>query len=813
MPGKIEIEYNISLQPLEDLLSKVSKPGEFFMKGSREVPMPTMAVNGVGVLSFPVLETQIKTMIGQASLAPYGRGEDTILDTSVRKTWQISPDHIQIGGKSWKINFDAILDEVKTALGCLDVPVFAELYKLLIYDEGGFFLPHRDSEKSPGMFGTMIIALPSSHEGGQLIVHHKDEKATIDLSGAESSELKFAAFYADCEHEVLPITKGYRICLVYNLIQKFSDKDRNNTDTLESLMTPCHINEIKEVSNILKNALTDNHQPSKLVWLLEHQYSKAELSFNSLKNADAAIAKVLTKAAEQAKYALHLGIVHIEESGSAEADFGYYSSRSRRGYYRECEMDVESDDYEIVDVCSSEKYIDSWMDPQNHLKNFGQVPIEKGELLPSHALDGVEPDEQRLLEATGNAGVSFERAYHRAALILWPQENYINVLLQSGIKSGVAYFKEQMNLGLDKKNHSPWQIDMKNIALAVINAFENSVQSRYFWRNEDSTSAEMLTLLCQLKEYPLIERFIHVVSASYDGSENNALIIAADILKEPLIIDRLFSDLFHKNMPFKSVECINLYEKLVGSFCKKTENLAKGVLKNSSQEVVNGLRLLNQNTLDGQNSWRWQKRTKIDSEAVVLLWHALEKLNAKSLQEETISIFIANCDIFDPRTILVPALVKLQSSIIDSPLLYLWEHTSNYLLKESEYPPNPPTNWAQEVKIGCSCDDCNNLKIFAKDPNIQMYQFQMSQQRRDHIANQLRQNGLDMSMTTDKSRRPYTLICTKTRQRYQEKCNEYRADVQAMQLLIPLLPDLSKNGESAMVKLRNKLIEAVDRFK
>lgn len=813
MPSEIEIEYNLSLQPLEDLLSKVSKPGEFFMEGSREVPMPTVTVNGVGVLSFPIPETQVKAMIREASLAPYGRGEDTILDTSVRKTWQIPPDNIQIGGKSWKTNFDAILDEIKTALGCLDVTVSAELYKLLIYDEGGFFLPHRDSEKSPGMFGTMIIALPSSHEGGQLIVHHKDKKATIDLSGAEGSELKFGAFYADCEHEVLPVTKGYRICLVYNLIQKFSGKDRNNTDTLDSLTAPCHINEIQEASNILKTAFTDDHQPSKLVWLLEHQYSKAELSFNSLKNADAAIAKVLTKAAKQAKCALHLGIVHIEESGSAEADFGYYSSRSRRGYYRDDEMNVESGEYEIVDICDSEQYIDGWMDPQNRLKNFGRVPIQEGELLPSYVLDGVEPDEQRLLEAAGNAGVSFERAYHRAALILWPQENYINILLQSGIKTGVTYFKEQMILGLDKKNQSKWQADMKNIALAIISEFEDSVQSRYSSRNEDFTSAEMLTLLCQLKENALIERFVHVVSASYDGSENDALIAAVDVLKEPLMIDRLFSDLFQKNMPLKSVECINLYKKLISIFCAKTANSVKDVLINSSQEVVNGLRLLNQKPLDAQHSRRREKRTEIDSEAVVLLWRALEELNAKQLQDETISIFITDCHIFDPRTILAPVLAKLQSSIIGSPLLHLWEHASNCLLTESEYPPNPPTTWTQEVKIGCSCDDCKSLKIFAKDPNMQIYRFQMPQQRRDHIANQLRQNGLDMSMTIDESRRPYTLICTKTRQRYQEKCNEYRADVKAMQLLVPLLPDLSKNGESAMVKLRNRLIEAVDRLK
>lgn len=35
MPNEIEVEYNLSLQPLEDLLSKVSRPGEFFINGER----------------------------------------------------------------------------------------------------------------------------------------------------------------------------------------------------------------------------------------------------------------------------------------------------------------------------------------------------------------------------------------------------------------------------------------------------------------------------------------------------------------------------------------------------------------------------------------------------------------------------------------------------------------------------------------------------------------------------------------------------------------------------------------------------------
>jgi len=45
--------------------------------------------------------------------------------------------------------------------GMRGATVSAELYKLLVYERKGFFLPHRDTEKTGGMFGTLVVTLPS----------------------------------------------------------------------------------------------------------------------------------------------------------------------------------------------------------------------------------------------------------------------------------------------------------------------------------------------------------------------------------------------------------------------------------------------------------------------------------------------------------------------------------------------------------------------------------------------------------------------------------------------------------------------------
>ena len=55
---------------------------------------PRLEVEGVGQVALPLLPVQAEQLIATAQRAPYGRGAETIVDTSVRRTWQISPDKV-----------------------------------------------------------------------------------------------------------------------------------------------------------------------------------------------------------------------------------------------------------------------------------------------------------------------------------------------------------------------------------------------------------------------------------------------------------------------------------------------------------------------------------------------------------------------------------------------------------------------------------------------------------------------------------------------------------------------------------------------
>lgn len=354
----------------------------------------------------------------------------------MRNVWQIAPGDLKISGKSWATSFDGILGRVKTGLGCQDTAISATLYNLLVYGRGGFFLAHRDTEKIAGMFGTLVVTLPSLYRGGALRVRHGGREVTVETNASDPSEISFTAFYADCEHEALPVMEGHRVCLVYNLVQE----QRKARQRL--LKAPSHGHPIEAAAAILDSYWKKQGRPKKIAWLLEHQYSPAGLSFPALRGAHAAQCQVLAQAANRAKCAAHLGIVHIEETGGVDEIFDY-GDRYRRGGYDD-DVDVLADetvDFTAATADSKRQYVDEWRATDDRTVAFGRIPVRKGELLPAGALDEEPPDEKRLTEASGNEGASYGRSYHRAALVLWPAKQTISVLLQGGVVAAMPYLE------------------------------------------------------------------------------------------------------------------------------------------------------------------------------------------------------------------------------------------------------------------------------------------------------------------------------------------------------------------------------------
>lgn len=96
------------------------------------------------------------------------------------------------------------------------------------------FHPHVDTPRGEGQFGSLVVCLPSAHSGGELLVRHEGTTVTFDWSTASvsSSCIQWAAFYSDCEHEVLEVTSGHRLTLTYNLYIREHDYLRENPSSV-----------------------------------------------------------------------------------------------------------------------------------------------------------------------------------------------------------------------------------------------------------------------------------------------------------------------------------------------------------------------------------------------------------------------------------------------------------------------------------------------------------------------------------------------------------------------------------------------------
>jgi predicted 2-oxoglutarate/Fe(II)-dependent dioxygenase YbiX len=384
----------------------------------------SLEVEGFGPVRFPVTPAKARKLLGLGQPARFGRGEETLTDPEVRDTWEI-PRHLVRAEWNAAVLKD-ILATVKEELGLPNAAeLTADLHSLLVYEQNQHFLAHQDSEKDDSMVGTLVVTLPSSYTGGELMVGHNEEWKAYRGS---KTALSLVAFYADCRHEVLKVQSGYRITLTYNLLLH-GDTSRPGGDdgTAAELADLLREHFSTPVPRYYREPAAD--PPNRLVYLLDHEYTPRALKWSRLKGADASRVSVLREAANRADCEAVLALADIKTTHSAFED-DYDDYRYGRRWDDDYDEDEYDDDdgsgndirYEIQELIDSEVALTHWTGPEGTRLEEISLPVDGTEVCASTPTGDLEPYSSGYEGYMGNWGNTLDRWYHRAAVVVWPRE-------------------------------------------------------------------------------------------------------------------------------------------------------------------------------------------------------------------------------------------------------------------------------------------------------------------------------------------------------------------------------------------------------
>ena len=104
---------------------------------------PGIVIEKTGSVGLPLSDRDAKAIIEVSHRAPFGRGSETVVDTDVRKTWELNADQFQLVNPAWQETLGNITERVQVELG-LRTGIKAMPYKMLLYEEGAMFKPHKE---------------------------------------------------------------------------------------------------------------------------------------------------------------------------------------------------------------------------------------------------------------------------------------------------------------------------------------------------------------------------------------------------------------------------------------------------------------------------------------------------------------------------------------------------------------------------------------------------------------------------------------------------------------------------------------------
>ncbi len=704
------------------LLDKIKTSGTFSVSGTLPSIPPGLKVKGVGHIALPFLKHQAKTLIELSQQSPYGRREETIYDANVRKSWQIATEDFELTNPQWAEALQEAVEQIGKQLGLGDAKIEAELYKLLIYEEGGFFAAHRDTEKTPNMFGTLVVNLPSEHEGGELIVSHGGQSYTYSFADSDGFHPAFVAFYADCYHEVKPVTSGYRINLIYNL----SIADRKKKPILSQ-----QAKVFEDIGRAIQKWTQENSDNPILAYLLEHSYTEKNISLSNLKRADFAKASVLLNAAVENNCRAFLCLVTYYRTSYGETPyFGRYSYHD----------DFDESDFEEYDVDTEEVYAHAFVSAVGDKIDVKKFRLDEDELLAKTPLREGPGRGYYISEATGNEGATKDVWYHRGAVILWPKDREFDLVTKMDLDYGIHILQTSL-----QAQTSAAGVDRQKIVRLADHILENLPS----YRSEAITKE-----IIHLEDVALIKKYLGKQINSYTGLYR----VEHQIFGQ--IVERCGWHPFVEEItPYLTprLDAIGWLNSLLAS---------RESLSDDGQSLM---------TMWVTELWKPSLEHGLTAKAIADLVQMVSLLKIETLTSEIIA-FLARqkqpeflTDTYGPA--LISSLRALKGRDYDRAIVKKFgEDVRQRIEADFPAPPEPPKDWSRGGQLNCDCEFCTEVNQFLPDPGKSEISFYKTLKRNLlHIESKVEESQVDLDIEIRRRKPKFDGTCTKNQSRYDNK--------------------------------------------
>jgi hypothetical protein len=763
-----------------DALGRIGRPGTFAVKLDVNADDLRIEVTGVGRVGFPISKAKAAALCRIAKPARHGFKDQTVLDTAVRDTWEIARSKIRIDEPRWRKVLSAALERIARGLGLgPGAGLRASLHNMLVYAPGQFFVAHQDSEKSDDMIATLVVTLPSTFSGGEIVVQHHEEKVTFRGSG---KELGMIAFYADCHHEVRPVKSGHRIVLTYNLLLA-SDRDAALS------VAPEHLGALEAgVRAFFRDApparwpgSAPPEPPDRLVYLLDHQYSQKGLGWSRLKNADAARAAALREVAQRLDCEIALALADAHEIWSCEDDYdhGYrrYGRRRSYGYDHDPEDEAKSGDGEsatpeLIELIDSSVELRHFVDVRGKGERVTSN-VDSDELCftkPSVDLDPFQSEHEGYM---GNWGNTVERWYHRAAVVMWPRSRTFVIRAKASARWAIAETAKALGRKqLTEARKMAEQLvtfwprivradDAPSIAgraLQVSRGLEDRTLAAALlrpFRVEQLTPKTAPALVGVVEQYGL--PWFEKSCGAFIASEN------PDRSYEGSSPDRRLSWL--RGLPtfvLAIYECggdvaAGLARRIIAEQWAWVLGQYRGALRFRPSEVLRQLAgldvailgVLESSVVCGAASVRAEVLKFLVSEACPAraLVHVLETAEATCKRQELSVLGLAA----------------------------VHDHARRVLEEAVRKPARGSDDWSISPPGGCACALCKELARFLSNRARTRLEWPIAQEKRAHVHRAIDAGELPVTHTTRRSGSPYTLVLEKTPALFEREKKEREA--------------------------------------